>query len=68
MIVNQRYEEKRNKLLWWNIYILLFKKNIEIFVEDTFDNKNWLKTYKEMIRQDLKQKEIFVIEMNAEML
>ena len=41
---------------------------LEIFIEDTFDNKSWLKAYKEMIRQDLEQKEIFIIEMNAELL
>ncbi len=39
---------------------------LELFVEDTFDNKKWISTYKEMIRQKLKQKEIFILEINAE--
>lgn len=39
---------------------------LEVFVEDTFKNKAWIKAYKEIIKQDLDQKEIFIIEMNAE--
>lgn len=40
----------------------------EIFVEDTFKNKNWIRAYKEIIKQELDQKEIFIIEMNAEIV
>jgi len=41
---------------------------LELFTEDTFENKKWISAYKEMIRQDLKQKEIFILEMNAEVV
>ncbi len=40
----------------------------ELFVEDTFESKKWLIAYKEMIKQKLKQKEIFILEMNAEIV
>ncbi len=40
----------------------------ELFLEDTFENKKWIEAYKEMIRQELKQKEIFILEMNAEIV
>ncbi|MAH49423.1 hypothetical protein CMI37_26610 [Candidatus Pacearchaeota archaeon] len=39
---------------------------LELFLEDTFENKKWIEAYKEMIRQKLKQKEIFILEINAE--
>lgn len=51
---NLKYEEKH----------FLF----ELFVEDTFDNKKWITAYKEMIKQELKQKEIFIMELNAEIV
>lgn len=41
---------------------------IELFVEDTFDNQKWLKSFKEIWRQSLKQEEFFVISQNAEVL
>ena len=41
---------------------------IEIFMEDTFNNKKWLKSSKELWRQELKQEEIFVIVQDAEIL
>ena len=41
---------------------------LELFVEDTFENKKWISAYKEMIRQDLKQQEIFILEINAEVV
>jgi len=41
---------------------------LELFIEDTFDNKKWISSYKEMIRQELNQKEIFIMEINAEVL
>lgn len=41
---------------------------LELFVEDTFDNRKWIIAYKEMIKQKLKQKEIFIMEMNAEII
>ena len=41
---------------------------IELFVEDTFDNQKWLKSFKEMTRQELQQEEIFVIVQDAEIL
>jgi len=41
---------------------------IELFIEDTFDNQKWLKSFKEMARQELEQVELFVIAQNAEIL
>ena len=41
---------------------------IELFVEDTFNNQKWLKAFKEMVRQDLSQEEIFIITQNAEII
>ena len=41
---------------------------LELFTEDTFENRKWITAYKEMIRQKLKQKEIFIMEINAEVL
>ena len=41
---------------------------IELFVEDTFKNKRWLKAFKEIICQELNQKEIFIITQDAEIL
>lgn len=41
---------------------------VELFVEDTFDNQKWLKSFKEIVRQKLEQEEIFVIVQNAEIL
>jgi len=41
---------------------------LELFIEDTFENKKWISAYKEMIRQDLKQKEIFILQMDAEVV
>lgn len=32
---------------------------VELFTEDTFENKRWIIAYKEMIRQKLKQEEHF---------
>lgn len=40
---------------------------IEIFLEDTFDNAKWIKSFKEIIRQELKQEEIFLISQDAEL-
>ncbi|MEK6832451.1 MAG: hypothetical protein AABY32_00250 [Nanoarchaeota archaeon] len=40
----------------------------ELFLEDTFENKKWITAYKEMIRQNLEQKEIFILEINAEVV
>jgi len=39
---------------------------LEIFMEDTYKNKEWLKAYKIMIKQKLNQKEIFILELLAE--
>lgn len=39
---------------------------IEIFVQDTFDNQKWLKSFTEIVRQLLKQTELFVLCQNAE--
>jgi len=41
---------------------------IEIFLEDTFQNKKWLKVFMELIRQELGQEEIFLIAQNAELI
>lgn len=41
---------------------------IELFVEDTFDNQKWMRAFKEMTRQDLDQKEIFIIMQDAEIV
>lgn len=41
---------------------------LEVFAEDTFKNKAWIRAKKEIIKQDLDQKEIFIIEMNAEII
>lgn len=41
---------------------------LELFVEDTFKNKKWLKAFKEMIAQELEQEEIFIIVQDAEIL
>ena len=41
---------------------------LELFTEDTFDNKKWIIAQKECIRQELKQEEIFIMEMYAEIL
>ena len=41
---------------------------IELFIEDTFDNKRWMAAFKEMIRQELEQKELFIIAQDAEIL
>ncbi len=41
---------------------------IEIFMEDTFDNQKWLISFKELVRQQLKQEELFVIVQNAEII
>ncbi len=41
---------------------------IELFVEDTFKNQRWLKSFKERARQELDQEELFVISQNAEIL
>jgi|SRR3989338_9947754 len=41
---------------------------LELFVEDTFENKEWIQAYKVMIKQKLKQKEIFIIGLNAEIV
>ena len=41
---------------------------IELFIEDTFKNHDWLKSFKEIIKQDLEQEEIFIIVHNAEIL
>ena len=41
---------------------------IELFVEDTFDNQAWLKSFKELARQELKQEELFVVVQNAEII
>ncbi len=41
---------------------------IEIFLEDTFDNTKWIKSFKEIIRQKLGQEEIFLISQDAELV
>ncbi len=41
---------------------------VELFVEDTFDNCNWLKSFTEIARQELNQKELFVLCQNAELI
>ena len=41
---------------------------LELFIEDTFDNKKWIKVQKEKIKKELEQKEIFIMEINAEIL
>ena len=41
---------------------------VELFVQDTFDNQKWLRSFKEMVRQDLSQEALFVIVQNAEIL
>lgn len=41
---------------------------LELFVEDTFKNSDWIKAYRVMIEQKLDQKRIFIIEMNAEVV
>ena len=40
----------------------------ELFVEDTFENQEWIKAHKVIVKQKLKQKEIFIIEQNAEIV
>jgi len=41
---------------------------IELFIQDTFDNQKWMQAFSEMVRQELKQEELFVIVQNAEIL
>lgn len=41
---------------------------IELFVEDTIDNQKWLRAFKEMVRQELNQEEIFIIVQDAEII
>lgn len=41
---------------------------LELFVEDTFDIKKWFKAKKEIWRQELNQKELFVIVQDAEII
>lgn len=41
---------------------------IEIFLEDTFNNMKWIISFKELIRQDLEQEEIFLICQDAELV
>ena len=41
---------------------------LELFIEDTFKNQEWIKAYKTLIKQKLDQKEIFIIEQNAEIV
>jgi hypothetical protein len=40
----------------------------ELFLEDTFKNRRWVKAIKEMARQEFKQEEIFIISQEAEIL
>lgn len=41
---------------------------VELFVGDTFNNQKWLKFFSEHARQLLKQKEMFVMCHNAELV
>ena len=41
---------------------------MELFVEDTFDNKRWMKYQKEIWRQELQQEEFFIIVQDAEVI
>ena len=41
---------------------------IELFVEDTFNNKKWITAFKEMVRQELQQDELFIMVQDAEIL
>ena len=41
---------------------------VELFLQDTFDNQKWLKSFKEIVRQELKQEEIFIIVQDAEII
>ncbi len=41
---------------------------LEVFVEDTFANKEWIQAYKVLIKQKLIQKAIFIIGMDAEIV
>ena len=41
---------------------------IELFVEDTFKNQEWLKAFKIMVKQELEQEEIFIIVQNADII
>jgi hypothetical protein len=41
---------------------------VELFVQDTFDNQKWLKSFREIIRQELHQEEIFIIVQDAEII
>jgi hypothetical protein len=41
---------------------------IELFIQDTFNNQSWMKAFTEMIRQEFKQEELFVIVQNAEII
>lgn len=40
----------------------------ELFLEDTFKNRQWVKAIKEMARREFEQEEIFVISQEAEIL
>jgi len=40
----------------------------ELFLEDTFKNKSWLKAFREIVKQELKQEEIFIIVQDAEII
>ncbi len=41
---------------------------IELFIEDTFANKKWISVRRDLWRQELAQKELFVIVQDAEIL
>lgn len=57
--------------VWTNDKSQMYKEPmyvIELFIEDTFDNKRWLSAFKELVRQELGQKELFIIVQDAEIL
>ena len=41
---------------------------IDLFIEDTFEHIKWLKNKKEIWKNNLKQKELFIIIQDAEIL
>lgn len=51
---NRKYEEEMNLL--------------DLFVEDTFNIQKWFRAKREIWRQELQQKELFIIVQNAEIV
>jgi len=57
--------------IWTSETKRLFRESmymIQIFTQDTYDTQKWIKAMKEVWRQALDQKVLFIIEQHAEIL